>query len=302
MKILTRYFKSLILKFYYFFPLRIIDDLKINQGLLLTRINELKSSSLKESNFKIFSQWGEDGIIQFLVKNLRIKNKTFIEIGVEDFIESNCRFLMMKDNWKGLVVDGSIKNIDNLKKMYFFWKYDLCAVCEFITKENINQIITNSGFESEVGILSVDLDGIDYFVLDAINVIQPSILICEFNSVFGPERKISIPYDQKFNRTVAHYSNLYWGTSLPALNYVAEKKGMVLVGVNNAFNNAFFVQKNLLNQIVMKKTVNELFEYSNYRESRSPQGKLTYLSGNQRIDLIKGLPVLNVETGKMETF
>ncbi len=86
------------------------DDVKMNQGILLARLNEKKESKhLKDHEFKIFSQWGEDGIIQRLISVLAIKNKTFIEFGVEDFFESNCRYLMMKDNWSGFVIDGSVE-------------------------------------------------------------------------------------------------------------------------------------------------------------------------------------------------
>ena len=89
---------------------RDLDAIKINQGRILSALNaQKKSSRLIDYEFRVFSQWGEDGIIQFLVSNLNIKNKTFIEFGVEDFSESNCRFLLMKDNWSGFVIDGSMK-------------------------------------------------------------------------------------------------------------------------------------------------------------------------------------------------
>src|SRR4051794_15368256 len=89
-----------------------LEEIKINQGVILSHINNGKTSrDLKDYEFKVFSQWGEDGIIQHLVDSIAIKNKTFIEFGVEDFYESNCRFLLMKDNWRGFVIDGSTANI-----------------------------------------------------------------------------------------------------------------------------------------------------------------------------------------------
>ena len=81
---------------------RRLDEIKINQGRLLSEQNQHRNiSSLEECEFKIFSQWGEDGIIQYLISKIDIRNRTFIEFGVEDFHESNCRYLMMKDNWRG---------------------------------------------------------------------------------------------------------------------------------------------------------------------------------------------------------
>src|ERR1035437_793024 len=114
-----------------------LDEVSINQGVILSYLNQSKTSKLlKDYEFKCFSQWGEDGIIQHLTKTIEIKNKAFIEFGVGDFFESNCRFLLMKDDWKGFVVDGSKHNIDRLKNSYFYWKYHIDAVEAFITKEN----------------------------------------------------------------------------------------------------------------------------------------------------------------------
>jgi hypothetical protein len=97
------------------------DEVKINQGRILSSLNGSKSTNnLKDYEFKVFSQFGEDGIIQYLTKSIEIKNKTFIEFGVADFIESNCRFLLMKDDWKGFVIDGSKSNIQRLKNSYFY--------------------------------------------------------------------------------------------------------------------------------------------------------------------------------------
>ena len=87
---------------------RRIDEIKINQGRILTQMQRPDlTRPLWQHEFKVFSLWGEDGIIQFLVNHLDVTNRTFIEFGVEDFAESNCRFLLMKDYWSGFVIDGS---------------------------------------------------------------------------------------------------------------------------------------------------------------------------------------------------
>lgn len=271
------------------------DEVKINQGIIISLLNEKSTNNLKDYEFKVFSQWGEDGIIQHLIKSIEIKNKTFIEFGVEDFFESNCRFLLMKDDWKGFVIDGSKSNISRLKNSYFYWKHDLEAVNAFITKENIEDILSTSGFENDLGILSIDLDGNDYYILQAIKSFNPRILICEFNSVFGATAKISIPYQADFNRTKAHHSNLYWGASLGAMTYLANEKGYSLVGTNTAGNNAFYVRNDLLNNNVEVLSVEAAYSPSNYRESRDKDKSLTYIPSNKRLETIKGLPVFDVE-------
>lgn len=278
-----------------------LDEIKINQGKILSTLNANKKNAvLNDYEFKVFSQWGEDGIIQHLIQSLDIKNKTFIEFGVEDFTESNCRFLLMKDNWRGFVIDASQININKIKQSYFYWRYDLNAHLAFITKSNINKILKESGFEEDLGILSIDIDGNDWFILEAISSYKPRILICEYNDVFGKDRRISVPYDPEFIRTQKHYSNLYFGASIAAIVYLAEEKGYVLVGINSNHNNAFFIRKDLVCNAVPKVELEEIYEPSNIRESRDQSGRLTHLAGNQRIAQLKGLSVLNVKTNAIE--
>ncbi len=277
------------------------DEVKINQGAILAFLHRQKTSkNLPDYEFKIFSQWGEDGIIQYLTRAIEIKNKTFIEFGVEDFSESNCRFLLMKDDWKGFVIDGSLRNMVRLKNSYFYWRHHLVARQAFITRENINALLEESGFDKDLGIMSIDLDGIDYFVFEVIETYRPRILVIEFNSVFGLDRKISVPYRADFCRSKAHHSNLYFGASLAALAYLGDQKGYALVGTNTAGVNAFFVREDLLSERIERRTVAEVYHPSNCRESLDEFGDNTYLTANDRLEAIKGLPVLNVETGQLE--
>lgn len=279
-----------------------LDQVRMNQGLILARLlTAVESASLRDYEFKVFSQWGEDGIIQRLTQIIEIPNKTFVEFGVEDFHEANCRFLLMKDDWRGFVIDGSKANIERLRRTDFFWKHELQAATAFITRDNINDLIRASRFEPDVGLLSIDIDGNDYYVLEAIQVIRPRILICEYNAVFGPERLISVPYRDDFQRSRAHHSNLYWGASLPAITYLANRKGYSLVGTNSAGNNAFFVRNDLVNGRMQVLTARAAYRVSNFRESRDAHGSLTFASGEERLRIIKGLPVVNVENNSVET-
>jgi len=277
-----------------------LDELKINQGLMLSALNEARNSTvLADYEFKVFSQWGEDGIIQYLSKAIEMRHKTFIEFGVESFMEANCRYLLMKDNWSGYVIDASSLNIANLKKSYFYWKYQIEAVNAFVTKDNINDLLAKSCFDEDLGILSIDIDGNDYFILEAINTVRPRILICEYNAVFGA-RRISVPYDPNFCRTRKHYSNLYWGASLSAITFLANRKGYSLVGTNSSACNAFFVRDDLLNEKVRVLTAEQAFLPSTIRQSRDKQGNLSHLAGEDRLKAIRGLRVVNVETEDLE--
>lgn len=264
-------------------------------------INDMprKINALEDIEFQVYSQFGEDGIIQWLVKNTDITNKVFIEFGVSDYKESNTRFLLMNNNWSGLIMDGSKENIESVKAWDSFWKYDLTAIDAFITKDNINSIIEEAGFSGDIGILSVDIDGNDYWVLNAITCVNPRILICEYNNTFGAEKKVTVPYDEDFFRTDKHYSNLYWGASLGAFKDYAEKKGYYYMGSNSAGHNAFFVRKDCIDAALIPERSN-VFVWSKYRESIDPKGRLTYLRGNQKLEVMKDMELVNLETGNIE--
>ncbi len=283
----------------------ILADITHNSILLaklhIHRIRELKQiHSLHEVEFKTFSQWGEDGIIQYLINNVPIANNTFVEFGVEQYTESNTRLLLINDNWKGLVIDGSDHHIKYITNDDIYWRYALTAVCHFITRDNICEIISSAGITGDIGLLSIDIDGNDYWVWEAIDVINPRIVVCEYNSVFGSDHAITIPYDANFQRTKAHYSNLYFGASLPALCILAEKKGYDCCGSNSAGTNAFFVRKEFSHNI-MTFTAKDAYVLSHVRESRDILGNRTYLSGQDRFDVMGDLKVIDIMSNSMVT-
>lgn len=259
-----------------------------------------KIAALEEVEFQVFSQFGEDGIIQWLIHNVDIENKTFIEFGVEDYTESNTRFLLMNNNWSGFVMDGSTTNMNRLKDWECLWKYDLMFTAAFITKDNINQLISEAGFCGDIGILSIDLDGNDWWILNAVTCVSPRILICEYNNIFGAEKKVTVPYDAEFVRTKKHYSNLYWGCSISALCIWAETNGYYYMGSNSAGNNAFFVRKDCIGEDMIPPKAN-MFVESKYRESRDEKGNLTYLKGIERLKCIKEMEIFDIETGYTDT-
>lgn len=270
------------------------NNLLLQNGKAMCFSQPLNICKLNDAEFKVFSQWGEDGIIQWLIKKIPIKNKTFIEFGVEDYEESNTRFLLMNNNWSGMIIDGSEEAINHVKNTNWFWRYDLKAIAKFITRENICSLLEESGFDEDLGILSVDIDGNDYWILQQITNYKPRILICEYNAVFGYDRAVSIPYKEDFYRTEAHYSNLYWGASLQAFVYAAKEKGYTLVGTNSNANNAFFIRNDLLKYIDFDYSSINLPEQK-YREARNKEGKISLISGlkNKQYE-IANMPLIDV--------
>jgi hypothetical protein len=281
-----------------------IDDLMILQGRALALQNAERAplARLQDAEFKVFSQFGEDGILQYLIRETGIKRveTSFIEFGVQNYSESSTRFLLMNDHWRGMIIDGSKEYMDYVRNQDLYWRHDLTAVDAWIDRDNINQLIGDAGFGGEVGILSVDIDGNDYWVWEKIEVCNPVIVVVEWNSVFGPDYAISVPYDRAFQREQAHYSNLFWGASIRALEHLASKKGYALVGSNTAANNLFFVRKDRLGRL-NAQTPAEAFIESRFRDSRDASGKLNFLGGQTRRLEILDSPVVDVVTGATTT-
>lgn len=272
---------------------------KLVMGAALAKLAR-GANSLKDAEFKVFSQFGDDGIIQYLISHVKPRADTFIEFGVENYEEANTRFLLMNDNWKGLIIDGSSAFIDAIKASSFYWRYSLKAIASFVTVENINQLLVSSGIIGPIGLLSIDIDGNDFWVWKAITVVDADIVVIEYNSLFGAERSISVPYRPDFVREQAHYSYLYFGASLRALYNLALEKGYAFVGCNQAGNNAYFVKQEKLNGIP-ELSVEEGYVYSRFRESRNQDGQMSFLDGPERSALLEGLPVINTLTNTEES-
>ena len=130
-----------------------LEMIKMQNGRILT--NQMLSNSsitnIHDAEFKIFSQWGDDGIIQYIINKVDVKNKIFIEFGVQDYLESNTRFLLMNNNWKGLIMDSGEKYMNSVKGDGLYWRHDITAVCAFITVENVDSLFTTNGFKGNVG-------------------------------------------------------------------------------------------------------------------------------------------------------
>lgn len=277
-----------------------VESAKLLLGQVLSELHRHSPArgSLQDYEFSVFSQWGEDGIIQHLISHVDVAHRTFIEFGVEDFGESNCHFLLEHDNWQGYVIDGSAAKIRKLRATQMYWRRSLEAKSAFVTRETVNELLAGSGFDRELGILSIDVDGVDYHLLEALPDWKPSILIVEYNAVFGSERAVTVPYSPDFTRLAAHPSGLYFGASLPAFADLCGGRGYSLVGVNKVGNNAFFVRSDLCNDDIRPDLVEDVFRDSTFRESRDASGALTFLHGSARREAIANLPLLDVRTGE----
>jgi len=265
--------------------------------LAASRVQQMDSiDALADVEFRVFSQFGEDGIIEWLVHQLAPKNRTFIEFGVENYKEANTRFLLLNRNWTGLVMDGSAANMDDVRATEAYWRNDLQAHAAFITAENINDLIRLNGFSGPLGLLSIDLDGNDYWILSALGSLQPDLLILECNPIFGDRHAVTVPYDPQFDRARAHQSGLLFGASIRALRDLAESRGYEFLGTCSNGLNAFFVRRELYPQ-VSGKIRRKIAWPAIHRDGRDAAGRLSFSRGRERFDLIADGEVFDCRAG-----
>ncbi|BDB64969.1 hypothetical protein T36_1431 [Helicobacter cinaedi] len=260
---------------------------------------------IRDFEFSAYSQNGEDGILDLLIEILDLDSsyspypRAFVEFGVQDYTESNTRYLLKKRNFMGLIMDGNAKHIESIKQDELYWKHDIEAQCAFITRENINALIKqwlDSRKLDNIALLSIDIDGVDYFVWEAIECVKPAIVVVEYNAIFGENLSVSVPYRADFERFLAHHSGLYFGASIKALIALGKKKGYVFIGADSSGTNVFFIHESLESKLAF--TTAPLQEYCSThhaRQSRDTLGNLSFLQGNERFEAIKHLPLHTCE-------
>lgn len=199
--------------------------------------------NLNETGFRVFSQFEEDGKLLFIFATIGEGSKTFIEIGSDDGVNSNSANLAFNFGWHGLFLDGNPKSIKRGQKFYSKyphpWSYPPVFKCARVKRENVNQLISESGFIGNVSLLSIDIDGNDYWIWDALDAVQPDVVIIETHNIFGM-KDIVVPYDPEYFFPGKHPA--YHGASPVAMVKLAKKKNYRLVGANNLGFNFIFVK------------------------------------------------------------
>ena len=300
-----KYFSNLIKKKFK----RDYDDIKIQNGQKFSLIlnNNLKNiNSLEDVYFKIFSQNSEDGVLIYLLKSLGIKKHVkFVEIGTQDYSESNTRYIFETMNSTGLIIDPTKDLFKKISSYLKIWKNSLEIHNDFIDSDNIKNILAKYNFNENLDLLSIDIDGIDYWVIKSLPDKISKIIVAEYNPYFGSKLEVTVPNIKKFDRFKYNYTGLCFGTSLKALVNLLDRKGYTFVGSNDLNNNAFFVRRDLISKISVKVPTTKdlsIFTDTNFRNSVDKEGKLNYLNKIEILDKIKNCEVTDIITGKKTKF
>jgi len=195
--------------------------------------------------YKLTSQNNEDGIIDHILSKVCLKQINFVEIGF-DYYENNSLNLFKKTN-RGLLIDGSFEKCLILEKIIsiFYDNKKIRTLNSLVYKENVNRLIENY-FDienEEIDFLSIDVDGIDYYLFAELNF-KPKLICIEYNHWLGSNQSVVIPYDPNFKWKRDFYS----GASLLAITRLASKKKYHLVAVDTSATNAFFIRDDFKNQ------------------------------------------------------
>jgi hypothetical protein len=190
---------------------------------------------LTARRFRLHSQNSEDGILLALFDRLGATSQRFVELG-SGSSGGNAAMFAAEFGWTGLMVEGDPGKAAMARRRF----PRVTAVCDWITPESVNRLLEQHGFTGEVDLLSVDVDGNDYWVWQALDACTGRVVVLEYNSMFGPERAVTIPYDPAFNRRDHRFC--YFGASLAALTKLSVRKGYRLVAVEPTGVNAFFLR------------------------------------------------------------
>ena len=222
---------------------------------------------IQDTGFSVFSQFEEDGKLLFIFSVIGMDNKQFVEIGSNDGVNSNCANLFFNFGWYGLFIDCDKWSVNRGRKFYRKhpnpWQYKPKFIFDKVTRENVNQIIADSGFEGEIGLLSIDIDGNDYWVWDALSIVDPKVVVIETHNEFGLN-DIVVPYDPKSEYSKKH--PVYHGASPVAMVRLAKKKGYRLVGANQLGFNFIFIKNGIADDIIPEVGVESVLTHPSVKE------------------------------------
>ena len=239
---------------YYFSKWLIRDKISPSVQLSLTQLGftykaalaDGKQIDLADTGFSIFSSLEEDGLLFYIIIRLGIKNGRFVDIGSNDCINSNCANLAFNMGWSGLFIDGHEPNIRIGKKLYAAHKltqpYHNNFITEMVTPNSVNQLLEQQGFTGEIDFLSIDIDGDDYWIWQAIETISPKIVMIENHVEYGLN-DVVVPMDA--TKQLRHQYNHYHGASPVAMCKLAARKNYRLIGANRLGFNSIFLRNDI---------------------------------------------------------
>lgn len=200
---------------------------------------------LASYGYRVYSQNEEDGILDEIFRRVGATTRTFVEFGVGDGLENNTLYRMLR-GWRGAWIEADPKRAAQIGERFARFRRAGVLRClnAFITAENIEKLFAELQIAEEFDLLSIDIDGNDYWVWQAIEHYLPRVVVIEYNAGFGPSAEWVLDYDPQH----AWGGTRNVGASLKSLELLGAEKGYRLVGCNVKGINAFFVRQDLVGE------------------------------------------------------
>jgi len=260
------------------------------QVLLRLQYQQLRRQSLPlpelaDVEFRCYSQNGEDGVLLYFFSLIGTTNRKAVELCAGSGLECNTANLIINHGWQGLLIDGDPAQIAIGNDFYARCARTRLAppalAAAWVTAENVNTLLASHGFVGEIDLLSLDLDGIDYWIWRALDAIRPRVVVLEFNALLGPQKRLTIPYDPDFRLDFSQ-KPYRCGASLPAFVRLGREKGYRLVGVQSLGFNAFFVRDGTGEELLPELSVEECFTGNQRLRGWSPAWLDAMFKGGQQ--------------------
>lgn len=225
-----------------------------------------QSGDLRAYERSVFSQNGEDGIIKEIFRRIGTRHRFFVEFGVETGVECNSARLVREENWSGVFLEPVPELCTQLQQNYSAWPGVRCQQTA-VTSRNIEDLLAAHQVPVDFDLLSIDIDGNDYWVWKAIERWQPRLVVIEYNAIFPP------PVRWVMKENVEHRwdGTNYYGASLTSLTLLAREKGYTLIATDSRGVNAFFIRSELLRPDLFLDTALH-YHYSPFKHPLCPNG------------------------------
>lgn len=240
--------------------------------------------NLSETGFSLYSQDDLDGMLLYIFSVIGMKNKTGVDMAAGLPQNANLTNFFLNWGWTGLLIEGdegNVKaNVDFFKRQRSTIVYPPKCIHAWITAENVNDLISSNGISGEIDLFSLDVDGVDYWLLKNLSVINPRLIVVEYQDILG-ERDLTVPYKPDFNRF--DYDPDFYGASLGAFNKLAKEKGYRLIGSNTYGYNAFFLRNDIAPGIFPEVSIKDCLVHPKVKEGQEQRGKKILEMGWQEV-------------------
>lgn len=214
----------------------------VSKGAAMRQARVIDLGQPASWEFSGFSQNGEDGILDVLRSQLVESNRYFIEIGSADGMQNNSSWLVVAEQYEGLAIEGDARLVERARRVIPEYSIGVECLNMFVGRDNVQELKARA-FHCDPDVFSLDIDGVDFYVAQALMEagFRPRIFVVEYNAVYGPERSMTIPYQDGFDFGKAHPTQLYYGVSIAAWRNFFQRQGYRFVTVDRKGVNAFFV-------------------------------------------------------------